>query len=352
MPTSDFVEWWDQYANEAERLLKMSNEWVADDPRWQARAAVRVTSITSKIGLFVLSEAMDVLRIGEGTAEGTVGGIGQDVLRALVFLGPAAKAGGAALKMSSASSMQLAHQIMGVDGPCTFQAFNNASKILNDRNLFLTLGDMGRALGLSPARILNLSKNEKGQYILSAWIDDLLPTVRKITGLNVKEINGLGTIDEVVDLARKSDGVVAFSFKGSVKLEDGKIKIIEHTVIATQRGGKVRFGDYGRKLHSSLDELLSQWGTVVESPRLLQKEVSAAILENAGGNVGGNAGGFWAEKAYGTVLIIKGLTMIETRENGVELALPVRMIEKDAPPSHRVHGSQPGPLGTNLRVHD
>jgi hypothetical protein len=295
------------------------------------------------------SGIVDALRIGEGTAEGSLGGVDQDVLRLLVFLGPLGRAGGIASKVLSPWRMRLAVQVRGVDGPCTFQAVNNALSILKGRNLFVTIEDMATAMGKP---IQALTKNKQGLYELGAWIDELVPVLNQLPKLKIREISGLSNIGQVVDLAKQGRGVVVFAFKASVQAANGKVESILHTVIAVRKVGRVRFGDYGGKLVDSLDELIRNLGDfkLVSPPELYQFTSSATILQTEG-VLGGQTS---AKLARGAVLLINGLTAIETTENGVELALPVSMIEIDTRSSHRVYRDdrQPGPLGANLTILD
>ena len=61
---------------------------------------------------------------------GGVKGVGKDVLRLLMLLGPLGRAGGAASRyltpLIRGGRLRLAVQVAGVDGPFTFQAIDDA----------------------------------------------------------------------------------------------------------------------------------------------------------------------------------------------------------------------------------
>ena len=89
MALSDLADWWDQQKRESEAIL---TEWVQDNPQWWAVAVAGTVQTSMDLG----AGFVDVLRFGQGMAEGGIKGVGKDALRLLMLLGPLGRAGGAA----------------------------------------------------------------------------------------------------------------------------------------------------------------------------------------------------------------------------------------------------------------
>ena len=180
-----------------------------------------------------------------------------------MLLGPLGRAGGAASRfltpLIKAGNLRLAVRVAGVDGPCTFQAVNNALAITKGKNLFVTVADMAAGVG---KRLSQLAIDRAGDYQLGAWIDELVPFLRS-AGMRIKEVSGLSKIEEVVTLAQRETGPVIFAIKTTVRTAAGATKQILHTVIATRTPtGAVRFADYGGEYFASLTDLCRRWGAV------------------------------------------------------------------------------------------
>jgi hypothetical protein len=320
MALSQLADWWDQQKRESEAIL---TEWVQDNPQWWAVAIAGTVQTSIDLG----AGMVDVLRFGEGMAKGGVKGVGQDALRLLIVLGPLGRAGGAASRFLTplirSGNLRLAVQVAGVDGPCTFQAVNNAVSITKGRNLFVTVADMTGAVG---KRLSSLKKTALGEYELAAWVDELVPFLRQ-SGLRVKEVAGFTRVEQVIELARQETGPVIFAIRTTVRNAAGATEEILHSVVAFRTpAGAVRFADYGGKFVDSLRQLVGQWGTPVADIELLQSGSSATIIEGA------RLTGEWASKlAKGSILVMEGLAAIQTVENGVELAVPAATVASSAP---------------------
>lgn len=323
MAASDYADWWDQQKKESEQIL---TEWVQENPQWWAVGIAATVQTTMDVGAGVV----DVLRFGQGFAEGGWRGLGKDALRMLVLLGPLGRAGGILSRLASTGRMRLAVQVSGVNGPCTFQAVNNALMITKGRNVFVTVRDMAGAMGKNLSK---LTKTPQGKYDLGAWVDDLVPFLRQFT--KVKEVQGLKKVTDIAQLAQKENGVVIFAVRATVRNAKGINQQILHSVIAVRRaGGKIAYGDYGGKLCGSLEEVISKWGTI-RTLELYQKGMSAVVVD--GVNLTGQLA---AALAKGAVVVISGITAIESVENGLELAAPaavaaapiVEAEEIDTPP--------------------
>ena len=320
MVLSEYADWWDKQKRESEKIL---TEWVQDNPQWWAVAVAATVQTSMDLG----AGMVDVLRFGEGAAQGGFKGYGKDALRLLVLLGPLGRAGGAASRFLTplvrSGQLRLAVQVAGVEGPCTFQALNNAVSLTKGKNLFVTVADLAGAVG---KRLSTLARNPAGEYELSAWVDELIPFLKQV-GVRVKEVTGFTRIQQVVDLAKSETGPVIFAIRTTVRNANGEIEPILHTVLAQRSPlGAVRFADYGGKFVGSLREIVGQWGTPASDVELYQSGLSAAVIEGA------QLTGAWAAKlAKGAVVVIEGMAAIDTRENGVELAVPAATVASSAP---------------------
>jgi len=314
MPLSELADWWDEQKRQSEAIL---TQWVQENPQWWAVAIAGTVQTTMDLG----AGFVDVLRFGEGIAQGGIRGVGKDVLRLLVILGPLGRAGGVISRLVHLSRLRLAVQVAGVDGPCTFQAINNTLSILKGKNLFVIVEDLAAAMGRTVA---DLPTTSEGLYQLGAWVDDLVPLIRQ--SAKVKEVTGLNNIRQVVDLAERETGVVIFAVRATVRTAAGEVETLEHSVIAVRNAvGAVRFADYGGKLVRSLDQLIARWGTPM-STELIQAGSSATIVDGMK-----LSGEYAAKLARGASLVLEGITAIETQERGTQLAVPVALVATNAP---------------------
>ena len=90
----------------------------------------------------------------------------------------------------------------------------------------------------------------------------------------------------------------------------------------------MRFADYGGEFVGSLRELVIKlgYGTPASGIELYQSGSSATIINGA------VLTGEWAVKlAKGGVIVMEGLTAIQTNENGVEFAVPATQVATTAP---------------------
>ncbi len=322
MPLSDLADWWDKQKRETEGIL---TEWVQDNPQWWAIGVAGSVQTAMDLG----AGFVDVLRLGKGVAEGTWKGAGQDALRLLMLLGPLVKAGALTSRfltpLLNSGNLRLAIQVAGVDGPCTFQAVNNAVSIMKAKNIFVTVADMAAAAGRD---LSQLAKAASGDYQLAAWVDELVPYIRQL-GIRVREVSGLAKVEQVVALAKNESAPVIFAIRTTVRNAAGATEEILHSVIAMRTPtGAVRFADYGGKFVNSLRELVTSlgYGTPISEIELIQSGSSATVIEGA------RLTGQYATKlAKGAAVVLEGLRAIETKENGVEMAVPVQVAASTAP---------------------
>jgi hypothetical protein len=290
-PAAKLAGWWDEQKRTSEQAL---NKWVEDNPHWWAVGGATFLQTTMDLG----AGLVDVLRLGEGAAEGGWRGYGKDTLRLLTILGPLGKAGGMLSRFLHIRKLRLAVTPPDIEGPCTYTAVNSAFSIVSGRarNVFLTARDAAAALRVS----LRFAKEE------GAWIDELVPFLRS-QGARIKIFTHPTTVEEAAEIARNENGVVIFAIRYTTVSKNE----ILHSVIAVRDAfGRVRFGDYGGKLVGSLDELARNlgWGAPdANGISLAAKPAGAGATLVEGMRVTGLMEDA-ARVAKGAVLAIEGVT--------------------------------------------
>jgi hypothetical protein len=323
MALSGVADWWDQQKKETEQIL---SDWVSQHPGYFS--VITATAVQTSMDLG--AGFVDVLRVGEGVAEGGWKGYGKDALRLISLLGPLGRAGGMAARylqpLIASRMIRFAVQVGGVDGPCTFQAINNATKITRGNTFFVTVADMAGGVG---KRVSQLAQSG-GLYELGAWTDEMIPFLRN-AGMRVREVQGIKLVSQVTDLAKNSTGPVVFSIKATVRSASGATQELLHSVIAMRMpNGVVKFADYGGKFQLTLSELVNNLN--------YGRPIAIELYESTGRNIPlivnelKLTGEYTAKLAKGAILALEGVVAIETRENGVELAVPVAVIDANNTP--------------------
>lgn len=313
---SKYADWWDQQKAQTETIL---TEWVQDNPQWWAVGVA--TGVQSSMDLG--AGFVDVLRFGEGMAEGGLKGFGKDALRVLAILGPLGKAGGMLSRVLNMQMIRLAVRVKGVNGPCTFQAVNNITSIVRGRSYFITLKDMAAAVGRPLGSLVEAAP---GKMKLSSSVEKAIEFMIS-QGIKVSRMGQAKTVQDVTRLAKTEDGVVIFAIRCVVKTKTGPLKEINHSVIAVRDAlGQVRFADYGGQYFRSLEALVERWGTVQGSMGLMEKQAVGlvntmqitSLLESS------------LSLVPGTATLIAGVTALETPD-GVDFAAPVAIAATSAP---------------------
>ena len=214
---SEYADWWDKQKRETEKIL---TEWVQDNPQWWAVTVATGVQTSMELG----AGFVDVLRFGEGMAQGGVKGFGKDALRLLAILGPLGKAGGMLSRFAHLRQIRLAVQVEGVNGPCTFQAVNNAMSILRGKNYFITVKDMAKAVGKP---LSSIGTDSSGLRNLGAHVHEVLDFLIS-QGVKIKRFANPRSVDEVVRLAQGENGVTIFA----IRCTTTRGEVIEHSVMA------------------------------------------------------------------------------------------------------------------------
>ncbi|MGO4406190.1 peptidoglycan-binding protein [Bosea sp. RAF48] len=314
MAFSEYADWWDKQKRETEKIL---GEWVQDNPQWWAVAVATTVQTSMDLG----AGYVDVLRFGQGMAEGGLAGVGKDGLRLLALLGPMGKAGGMFSRLIHMQRIRFAVQVQGVTGPCTFQAVNNAMSIARGRSYFVTLKEMAKAVGRP---LKSITKDQFGVDELGAHVkqamDFMIAQGVKVRQLQARSIQG------VTQLAKSQDGVTVFA----IRCVTTRGEPINHTVIAVRDAlGRVRFADYGGRYHATLESLVESlnYGAVNKAGINLMEGQAIGAVKTLG-VTGLMEQGITLFK--GVAFVIEGMTAIETLE-GVDFAAPVVVAATSAP---------------------
>ncbi len=345
---SQISDWWDEQTKKTDAFF---SEWVEQNPQWWTPVlAAGGQTLMVFAGGFV-----DVLRFGEGLAEGGFGGVGTDVLRAASIVGPVGKTAGFAGRIAMMSRLRVALQVEGVSGPCGYQAVNDLLAILKNDNafmknksLFMNIREMANALGK------DFTLDLTGQEVrakLSSTLPELVKFVKSL-GVKVKMLEDVGSVAQATEVARNAKGVVIFGIEcfaceaakaeqvASSAAKTAVVTHIKHAVIAVRNSlGRVRYADYGHTFYNTLEELVKALGYGDVDKRGVA--LAGRQVARAGSATSAVVGA--AEDAYklatGAVLILEGLTAIDVKNGGVDLAIPVSLA---------VHGaeanSDPAPL--------
>ena len=284
---------------------------VQENPQWWAVGIAATVQTTMDVG----AGMVDVLRLGEGAAEGGWRGYGKDALRLLAIVGPLGRAGGMLSRFVHVRLVRLAVKPVGMTGPCTFQAVNNAMTITGGRarNLFLTAQDAAQALGKPLAGLPKVGS----KYKLAAWIDDLVPFLRS-QGAKIKTYIHPTTVDEAAQIARTENGVVVFAIRCTTTT--GRRSCIRSSPYAISR---TIGSHYGGRLTRSVSELVKNLGygpVDGKGIQLITKANPVTVID--GLNVTGLMENAMAV-FKGAVIMIEGVTAIVETTDGADLAVPV-----------------------------
>jgi hypothetical protein len=151
---------------------------------------------------------VDVLRLGDGVKQGTLGGVGKDVLR-LVAIFPFGKT---AQLYKSAKGVAIAKVVVDTGGPnCFWIASAKAFAQINHRykgNIFASVEDLAKALNMSMEKLWKIPN-------LVAGIEHL----QKI-GAKVGKVMPVATLQDIAQMVPYNGSVVMLAVR---VMKDGKV---------------------------------------------------------------------------------------------------------------------------------
>ncbi len=145
---SDIADWWDKQHAISKRAL---DDFVVEYPGLFGVVVATAVATAMEVG----KGTVDVLRLGEGVAEGTAGGVAQDALRALSIIGTVGK--GAKIIKEVASKSRMMRLIidpggrsaaLGGGGRCVYVSATMALRQTGQR-AFVAVDDLASELGMT-----------------------------------------------------------------------------------------------------------------------------------------------------------------------------------------------------------
>jgi nucleoid-associated protein YgaU len=156
---SDIADWWDKQHAISKKAL---DDFVDEYPGLFGVVVATAAATAMELG----KGTVDVLRFGEGMAEGTAGGVGQDALRALSLVGTLGK-GAKVIKevVSRSRMMQLIvdpggrSAALGGGGRCVYVSATQALRQTGQK-AYASVDDLARELGMT---LDDLGTSDAGQ---------------------------------------------------------------------------------------------------------------------------------------------------------------------------------------------
>ena len=254
----DLADWWDEQRRFSSAEL---DRFVDNNPNLFGVVVATAAHTAMDIG----AGWVDVLRFGEGMAEGGVAGVGTDALRLVGVMGPV---GRAAKLAQTATNARLARLIVDPGGPiCGWVSGAQALRQTGTR-AFASVDDLARALGksvgdLGGSRLLGRVSlfRQLGARIQGPWL--------------------VHTFDDIGRVTRADGSVTMFNVFGQ-RMSQGGMTSFGHAVYAYRdHAGRLRILDRGGRqgLHGavvdSLEELGAKYGA--QGPLTLHQ---AAVMDN------------------------------------------------------------------------
>lgn len=255
---SEIADWWDQQHRESKQEL---DRFVDNNPNLFGVLVATAVSTSMTVG----AGFVDVLRFGEGMAQGGVRGFGKDALRLIGLAGPL---GRGAKMLQTAANARLARFIVDPGGGiCGWLAGTQALRQTGTR-AFAAVDDLARALGKTVADFGGTN------------MQTLVASLQQV-GARLGAIKKVNSLDDVANLTSNNGGVTIFTVFGK-RMEGGVLKSVGHAVYGFRDTlGRFRIldrgGSAGRtpQVFKSLDDLATKYG--------LQGEWAvseAAVMEN------------------------------------------------------------------------
>ena len=251
---ADLADWWESQRRETKEIL---DDFVREHPNWFGITVATATETAMDLG----AGFVDVLRLGQGTAEGGWG-YGRDALRLLALAGPLGRAGGL---LRNAGNARVARLIADPGGPrCAWVAATKALRQVGQKvggKLFVAVDDLAQAAGVPLRNTAGIS--------LEAMAAQL-----RTLGARVGPVRPVTSLAEVAKLTPRDGSVVMVSLNGM----RSDVRVGGHSVYAFRDAlGRLRLMDR-TGVYSDLAELARRYSQVeAYVPR------AAAVIDNVFG---------------------------------------------------------------------
>jgi hypothetical protein len=255
---SDIADWWDEQHRTSKKAL---DQFVDNNPNLFGVIVATAVATSMEIG----AGTVDMLRFGQGMAEGGVKGIGKDALRLIGLLGPLGRAG---KMVQTTANAKLARLIVDPGGGICGWVSGAQALRQTGTKAFVAVDDLARSLGRS---IAELGGSQLGNRIL----------MFRQLGARISSTRSVSSIDDIANMTQKNGGVTMFNIFGR-RMENGHLRRIGHAVYAYRDNlGRLKIldrgGSAGRtgEVFDSLLELARKYG--LQGQWTLRE---AAVMEN------------------------------------------------------------------------
>ena len=254
---SDIADWWDEQHRTSKKAV---DRFVDDNPNLFGVVVGTAAITVMEMG----AGLVDVLRFGQGAAEGGVGGFAKDSLRLLGIVGPTGKV----LKYANmARGARLSRLILDPGGgTCSWVAGSMAltrtgTRLAGGPAVFTSVVDLARVVGQPIARLG-----------VGFPFRELIKVLKQL-GAKVGTVREIKTLDDIAQLTKPNGSVVLVSLKSTTEATG-------HTIVAYRDAfHRLRFLDRGGtrvtlpRIYSSLDDIARKYDTGFEP-------VKAAVMDN------------------------------------------------------------------------
>ncbi|HUT29099.1 MAG TPA: LysM peptidoglycan-binding domain-containing protein [Sedimentisphaerales bacterium] len=255
---SEIADWWDEQHRQAKAEL---DRFVERNPNLFGVLAATAVATAMEVG----AGTVDTLRFGQGTAEGTLAGVGKDALRLIGLAGPL---GRGAKTLQTAARARLARLIVDPGGGICGWVSGAQALRQTGAKAFAAVDDLARALGKTI--------RELGGSRLVSRIEQF-----KQIGARIGPVRTVTSLDDVARMTRNNGSITMFNVFGR-RMVGGRLESVGHAVYAFRNNlGRLRIVDRGGsagtrgQVFSSLEDLATKYG--IEGQWALKE---AAVMEN------------------------------------------------------------------------
>jgi hypothetical protein len=255
---SDIADWWDEQHRQAKREL---DRFVDNNPNLFGVLVATTVSTAMEVG----AGTVDMLRFGQGIAEGGVKGAAKDALRLIGLAGPLGRGAGIAQKMANA---KLARMIVDTGGGVCGWVSGAQALRQTGTKAFVAVEDLARALGM---RIAQLGGSQLANRV---------EMFRQI-GAKISPLRQVNSFEDVARMTRNDGAVTMFNIFGN-RMQGGVLRRVGHAAYAFRDSfGRLRIMDRGGRagrtgeVFESLEELARKYR--IQGQWSLRE---AAVMEN------------------------------------------------------------------------
>jgi LysM domain len=265
---ADIADWWDQQHRESKEAL---DAYVENNPGHFSVIVATSTYTAMELG----AGMVDILRFGQGVAEGGWKGYGKDAIRLVGLMGPLGR--GAKIAQTSANA-GLARLVVDPGGPmCAWVSATQALRQTGTK-AFAAVDDLAKALGTSVGNFGGAS------------LDTLVTAMQQI-GARMGAIKSVSSLDDIAKMTQNNGAVTIFTVFGK-RMEGGVLKSVGHAVYAYRDAlGRLKILDRGGNAGNLPEVFIALEGLAMKYTLQGQWAVrQAVVMENVFAKFAGHVG--------------------------------------------------------------